>query len=111
VEPVDVPKEEFRHQEVRELVPPEIHPLGLPQQEMEAEVGEPPEQKDQPLGRREAARHPRRKPTEKNGVCDQQRDTDRGIEEDSHAEIPVDDITIWNKMIILVFPVQNNLFT
>jgi hypothetical protein len=78
---------------------------------MEAEVGEPPEQNDQPLGPRETARHPRWKPTEKNGVCDQQRDTDRGIEEDSHAEIPVDDITIWNKMIILVFPVQINIFT
>ena len=94
VETVDVPQEEFRHEEVRELVRPEIHPLGFPKQEMEAEVGQRPEKKDQPLGRREAARHPRRKPPEKNGVCDQQRDTDGGIKEDSHAEFTVDDVTI-----------------
>jgi hypothetical protein len=106
VETVDVPQEKFRHEKVRELVGPEIHPLWFPQQEMEAEVGERPEKKDQPLGRREAVRHPRRERPEKNGVCDQQRDSDRGIDEDSHAELPADHISVWNKWIIYTFPGQ-----
>jgi hypothetical protein len=104
-------QEEFRHEEVRELVSPEIHPLGFPQQAMQAEVGERPEKKDQSLDHREAARHQRREFPEKNGVCDQHWDSDRGIEKDSHAKVPVDTINIWNEKIIRTFTIKNNLFT
>lgn len=94
METVDVPQEEFRRQKVREFVRPEVHPLGFAQQEMETEVGQRSEKKDQSLCRREAVRHPGREPPKKNGVCDQQGDSDRGIDEDSHAEVPVDHISV-----------------
>jgi hypothetical protein len=96
---------------MRELVAPEIHPLGFPQKAMQAQVGKRPAKKDQPLGHRKDARHPPREGPEKNGVCDQERNSDRGIEEDSHAQVPVVRINLWNKTIIYAFPGKKDLFT
>jgi len=83
-----VPQEELRHEKMRELVRPEIHPLGFPQQAMQAEVGKRPEKEDQPLGRRQLPRQPRRERPKENGVCNQQRNPDQGIKEYSQTENP-----------------------
>jgi hypothetical protein len=78
---------------------------------MQAQVGERPEKKNQPLRHRKDVRHPRRKNPEKNGVCDQYRNADRGIEQDSHAQIPAVRINLWNKKIIYAFLPGKYLFT